>query len=429
MGINSFMGPISFAADIDLDGRKEVIAGNTVYAADGSPIWTFEFPLSSSNCGGGRCDGFDAVGNFDTDSKAEVVIVHQGDVWLVDDNGSQLAHFVIPGGGEGGPPTVADFDGDGYPEVGVASAHYYAVFDTECCDTLPDCLSTPSDATQCAAEAGVRWKVPNNDSSSRVTGSSVFDFDGDGQAEVVYNDERRFRIFSGPDGQVLYEEPNCSHTRLEYPIIADVDNDGNAEIVFIENRWGSGCGHGVEIWGDASDRWVPTRRIWNQHAYYITNITETGQLTGPDRTPNWLTYNNFRQNMPDYDVFAAPDLTIKNVDIGSDTCPNSMTVRVTVCNEGDLRVGQGTEVHLWNGSGSELSCSPLLTTVTLEPYDCETMEWEVTNPPQSPDVLEVHACIDSTDIACSGPGANHECNEDNNTNDASAEGCSSIGPG
>ena len=37
--------------------------------------------------------------------------------------------------------------------------------------------------------AGIRWKVANADCSSRVTGSSVFDFDGDGNAEVIYNDE------------------------------------------------------------------------------------------------------------------------------------------------------------------------------------------------------------------------------------------------
>ena len=36
------------------------------------------------------------------------------------------------GGRLGGPPTVADFDGDGAPEVGVADSASYSVFDLEC---------------------------------------------------------------------------------------------------------------------------------------------------------------------------------------------------------------------------------------------------------------------------------------------------------
>jgi hypothetical protein len=41
------------------------------------------------------------------------------------------------------------------------------------------------------------------DCSSAFTGSSVFDFDGNGKAEVVYADEQYMRIYDGTTGDVL----------------------------------------------------------------------------------------------------------------------------------------------------------------------------------------------------------------------------------
>ena len=67
---------------------------------------------------------------------------------------------------------MADFDGDGAPEIGVAALAYYSVFDTD---------------------GTVMWSNPTNDQSSSVTGSSVFDFDRDGADEVVYADQ--FNLF------------------------------------------------------------------------------------------------------------------------------------------------------------------------------------------------------------------------------------------
>lgn len=78
----------------------------------------------------------------------------------------------------------------------------------------------------------MRWIAENDDCSSRVTGSSAFDFDGDGSAEILHADEGRFRIRNGADGTVLYQhDTQSSNTRLEMPIVVDVDNDGNSEIV------------------------------------------------------------------------------------------------------------------------------------------------------------------------------------------------------
>ena len=43
----------------------------------------------------------------------------------------------------------------------------------------------------------VLWTMPSRDGSSRFTGSTVFDFDGDGRHEVLYADECFARVYAG----------------------------------------------------------------------------------------------------------------------------------------------------------------------------------------------------------------------------------------
>ena len=59
-------------------------------------------------------------------------------------------------------------------------------------------------------------------SGSAVTGSAVYDFEGDGIADVVYADEVNLYVYSGVDGAVklLYDGHN-SGTLIEYPIVVE----------------------------------------------------------------------------------------------------------------------------------------------------------------------------------------------------------------
>ena len=109
---------------------------------------------------------------------------------------------VLPGAfraGRGGPPTVADFDGDGRPEIGVAGASAYTVIDLDC--DITDVSGPGCQRTQTFPK-GVLWSRSVQDETSNATGSSVFDFDADGAAEVVYADECYLRIYRGADGEV-----------------------------------------------------------------------------------------------------------------------------------------------------------------------------------------------------------------------------------
>src|SRR6185436_4745403 len=82
--------------------------------------------------------------------------------------------------GHGGPPTIADVDGDGKPEIAVAGQDSLNVFSV---GDAPDYPIT------------LLWQAKARDFSSNFTGSSVFDFDGDGNVEVLYGDECFARVY------------------------------------------------------------------------------------------------------------------------------------------------------------------------------------------------------------------------------------------
>jgi hypothetical protein len=293
--IESPVAAQSVAADVDLDGKQEVIVGNALYDADGNTLWT-----------NGEPDGYVAVANFDSDPEAEIVVAsYGGQVRLTEHDGTIIWRTTIATG-RIGPPTVADFDGDGEPEIGLAGSALYAMFDTD---------------------GTLMWQNTTKDGSSGVTGSAVFDFEGDGKAEVVYADEDDLWVFDGSTGAVKLQEPYHSNlTCTEYPVVADVDNDGHAEIVYGSYTFSDSV-QGITVVGDADNSWMPTRTVWNQHAYNITNIND--DLTFPaSPAPNWATYNTFR----------SADLASATGGALSDAVPQLVETCNVECDEGYLRV-------------------------------------------------------------------------------------------
>jgi hypothetical protein len=415
VGNNAFLGPSSAVADIDLDGDLEVLAGNTLYDHEGNAEWTYTYGSSNSPCGGSlRCDGFSAVANLDDDDEGEVVIIREGQVWVLHHDGTLLWRTNIPtlpsapcANNESGPPTVADFDGDGRAEIGTAAADYYVVADRDC-----DPAEGPVPA-ECA-QRGILWTVRNRDCSSRATASSVFDFEGDGAAEVVYADEQNFRIFDGRTGALRYDDDtHGSHTRLEMPVIADVDNDGNAEIVIPENGYNGG-NPGIDVWEDRSDNWVRTRRVWNQHGYSITNITEGGRVP-LYQTPNWLEprLNNYRQNVQPEDLFDAPNLVVLDLVVTPALCFTD--VRFDVRNQGALAVSAGVPIAVvvTEPESSESWGTTVTTTRRLVPGERESFRLTVAGP-------EGYAAGRDVVVTVSADpeGAVSECDDDDNVVDA-----------
>jgi hypothetical protein len=98
----------------------------------------------------------------------------------------------------------------------------------------------------------------------------------------------------GDGGMPLLTTDRTSWTQLENPVVADVDNDGSAEIVVVSNKgYNNGTSPPVQVIRDAEDRWIPARRIWNQHTYHVTNVREDATI--PQVEPrSWENLNTFR---------------------------------------------------------------------------------------------------------------------------------------
>ena len=377
------VGPLSTVADLDLDGSPEVVAGRSAYRADGSLYWNAAIG-----------DGFPAVADFDDDPFPEIVVVSRGKVYLLEHDGTvKWGPITVPGGGNVGAPTVADMDGDGEPEIGVAGAGRYVVLETD---------------------GSVKWQSVTRDFSSNVTGSSVFDFEGDGSAEVIYGDELFLRIYRGTDGTVLYELAKGSGTTYELPVIADVDADGNAEIVAVANNYAFGTVTGILVIGDLNDTWVPTRQIWNQHTYHITNVNDDATIPTVEAN-NWETFNNFRLNTQTAPggAHAAPDLTASFLRVAAGDGETLLTARVG--NGGAVVVGSGVPVSFYDGNPADggTLLGTVETTQALQPGQFEDVTLALAEGASTVNTIWVVA-DDSGGLV----GHTNECDEVNNLLDS-----------
>ena len=406
---------ITAAADFTGDGELDIVSGNRVYRADGTLVW--------ENLG--ATDGFVAVADMTLDGKPDVVSISAGDARVLDgvDGTVVFGPIAIPGGGVGGAPTVADFDGDGRPEFAAAGQGNYAVYDL-------DCQGDPVPVELCSTgrNDGILWSIAVQDLSSSVTGSSVFDFEGDGKAEVVYNDECYLYILSGEDGSELLKLANSSRTAAEYPLIVDVDADGNSEFVVPANddqivRDNCDVGtHGLLAFGDTNDKWVRTRQVWNQHSYHVTNVEASGTIPAQENdswSGNGL--NNYRQNVQGEGVFNAPDLSVAGLSVNTSSGPSSIGIQAQIANTGSLGVEAGVPVGFYQGvlpDGDLLGFEQ--TTVALLPGQSETLLVEFT--PGAGDIGPWDFFV-TVDDEAAGLSLTLECGEDNNEGSVGAAQC------
>ena len=272
----------------------------------------------------------------------------------------------------GGPPTIGDFNADGYPDVALAGGVGYTVFDGR---KLTD--NSPASAT-------LMWAQVTQDCSSAATGSTLFDFDGDGKVEVVYGDEVNLHVYDSASGAELFTTCNTSGTLIEYPLVADIDNDGQADLLVVSNAYAFTCvgnttrHSGVRVFSSMDNNWVVTRRIWNQHAYSVTNIEEDGTVPVHPRT-NWLVpgLNNFRQNKQPGLEFAAADAVVS---VTGQCDPGvGITYRVVVRNVGEASLPPGVQTELVvDPLGTNRVLTTLVTTHPLGPTQAQAFTFTTT---------------------------------------------------
>lgn len=350
-------------ADLDGDGSPEILFGSSVFSAQGELKWqapgisleTSEirvaFPIAADLMGVGQQnlilgssaftaqgellwrmgDGFAALADFDGNAIPSIAVVGGGKVSLLNRNGSVRWTVPLPGGGWGGPATIADVDGDGVPDIGVAGASAYTTF---------------------RKDGSVIWSRTSQDYSSQFTGSTVFDFDGDGSAELLYADELRLRAFKGSTGQVLWEIPNSSGTAHEYPLVLDIDADSHADLLVVSNDYSRPANatelmHGVRAFQDRGNSWVNTRQLWNQHAYSITNVNDDLSIPALPRS-SWTAHNSFRANKRlDGAATEVPDLTGSYLRVDDRGAAGTSSLTVRVGNGGALSAPAGVAVAVY----------------------------------------------------------------------------------
>ncbi|WP_300661409.1 Ig-like domain-containing protein, partial [Fluviicola sp.] len=339
------------------------ISGNTV-----NPI-----TLAGSN------DGLTAIADMNRDGQLDVVVGvggPSGSLYIWDPRTNSLIASTALGTGFPGNafnpvsvPFIGDMDNDCLPEIGITRRLRVFSYEYNGTTTL-----------------SLKWTLNTTDDSGG-TGIVMFDFNQDGNQELVYRDETNLRILNaaatGSSPTTIASFPCTSGTLYEHPVVADIDNDGSAELVC--GCGGSGSIPGftgkINIYESNAAPWAPARPVWNQEAYTSTNIHNN--LSVPQTQQNNAAaytggacncsavgigkqpFNNFNVQQTSLDDQGCPVFPGGDVAITTILSYNSVTgqVSIQIDNAGDNDFPAGSSIAFYNGNPTTTNI-PLLATGT-----------------------------------------------------------------
>ncbi|MDW3191629.1 MAG: hypothetical protein R8G66_04670, partial [Cytophagales bacterium] len=260
---------------------------------------------------------------------------------------------------------IADVDGDGFLNANYVSDQklYSLELDQVTGDLVP------------------HWIKGIREGSSGFTGCTLFDFDGDGDAETVYRSESQLLIIDGTDGSTRNSATCISRTQEEYPIIADVDGDAASEIcvtcytsdALSFSPYSNTQFSHVRIFESDGEVWQPSRTVWNQHGYYNVNIDddltvpanqqnhtaifssvdcETGTVTEDQRPLNSFLTQSTILEADGCPSFVSPDINLLPSPLSAtqSACPEtSFDVTFTIRNDGDTDLSGTLPVAFYSG--------------------------------------------------------------------------------
>lgn len=310
----------------------EIVAGNQVLSVNlvtgvVAPVVTAPAPFT---------DGYTSIADFDRDGDLDAIVQGkkgaQNTVYCWDiQTGAILRQFQLPTNWQDGASRVniADLDGDGELEISFVE--------------FPALYALQNDFT-------LMWSVNAIDPSS-ITCSSVYDFCGDGSADVIYRGVSFLQVIEGATGQVKWQDNCLSATHIENPLVLDVDGDGQTEIVIECGSNGTPDFGTVVAYEAVGLPGISSRRVWNQHAYFNTNINEDLSVPRIQQNPHIvgdsLRVNSFLNQFFN-PTFPAPDGGLMTPVI---TClGDSIEITFTVCNYGDKALPLQTPVSAYRGN-------------------------------------------------------------------------------
>ena len=387
----------TIAADLCGDYNLELAAGNTIYSVDIQSRTDFnanqmtvvkEVPSTAmkmeDNSSIPFTDGNTYLADLNLDGRLDVLVMNVDQsnrvvylyVWDVETQ-SIICSKKIGNARKFGTPQIGDINQDGYDEI-CFIVGTYSVHTTGNNDLIYALRYNPQNNN---GELDVLWTTSHSDNSA-CTGLTLFDFNQDGIAELVYRDRFNLRIINGSlihhqTGEALTQpydmavSPCGSATGIEYPLVVDVDLDGEAEIVVGGATYETDFGH-LYIFNSSGEPWAPARKVWNQYMYNVTNVNE--DLTIPQYLFNNATaftdpegvvrrpFNNFLQQGTTIDQYGRPLYAVPDVVVGpfasSQMIGDSLLLTFSYCNLGDNPLNAPYSITVFaNAYGGDMVCT------------------------------------------------------------------------
>lgn len=352
--------PSPCVANLTGDIKPELVLGNEVYQITitnrtGTSGNSMTLSASITPPTGIDVDGHPQVADFNLDGYLDVFVSNKTTsggtmglyVWDVHNN-TVLGSTTVSQTGTGKSiPLVADIDGDNNMEIVIQSR----------------VSGNKVQAYKFNRNTGtfsMMWDIAV-DEDSYSNAATTFDFNQDGDMEVLLTDQSSIKILNGATGALLTQLSFGECTVMQYPIIADVDADGNAEIA-ICGQFGAGhtnSGHLV-VFSSSTVPWAPARKVWNQYMYNVTNINQ--DLSVPTYLFNNATvftdpqghvrrpFNNFLQQATTLDQYGRPFYGVPDAADVSATVETNDTyalLSVTYTNQGDAVLNRPYTITLF----------------------------------------------------------------------------------
>jgi hypothetical protein len=389
----------------------ELVAGPVIYSIDTDPSdgdgYEMKIKRNLSTMGSGNVtysDGYTAVADVDIDGILDIIVTgrraNQPCVYVWNKNGllrvMPYPQVVNTSGNLACVANVYDDTKNGaaqdFPEILVCSSLNFTCFNLNAAQNNP---ATP-----------YWWNLPTSDDSG-WTGATVYDFNGDNFAEIVYRDEEHLRILyggsapfpPGVDAERNWHKEACwSITADEYPVVADVDNDGETEITVTGRlSFNSINSRGrIHVYESDAGPWLPCRNVWNQYNYFVVNVND--DLSIPDQQQlhhlelpaagsGNRPLNRYLSQLPLLNDNFSPFAPLPDAAISLQTLQclgDSLIIQANVCNPGKIALPAGTPVAFYQTdpttTNADLWGNIQFTSTTVEADSCVLFEFTIIRP-------------------------------------------------